>query len=257
MASSLRERQWWWVVRFFHWIAISRCTQDIQKDWTLLPKRMLQFFPWRILLLFSVSNTFRGYCNNMKGRENRKDDRPTPTNQRPIYSIGYHFWYNNDIGKYGVPMRTRCEGHGGRSQPRGVMATTSSSDPRTEKNEMENYIDKSCPACLYTGVVTCTALSLYFAKLATDEVTLHSNRRFLWICSTGCFVAGAYRWYLGWTGSTATMPKISQTRSNKANIMTSCSLTRLESTKGYSQRQCRMEQWFKKALNFHFSTNWI
>ena len=130
-----------------------------------------------------------------KGWTNRKDSRPTPTNQRPVYSIGYHFWYNIYFGQCGVQ---RCEDHRGHSKPRAVMATSSSSDPRTEtNNKMQNDLDKSCPACMYTGVVTCTALSLYFAKLATDEVTLHSNRRFLWICSTGSFVAGAYRWYLG------------------------------------------------------------
>ena len=63
--------------------------------------------------------------------------------------------------------------------------------------QKELKAEKSCAACLYTGVATCTGLSLYFAKLATEESTLKSNRRFLWICSTGSLVAGAYRWYLG------------------------------------------------------------
>jgi len=57
--------------------------------------------------------------------------------------------------------------------------------------------EEGCSACMYTGMATCTGLSLYFAKLATDDTTLRKNRRFLWCCSGASLVAGAYRWYLG------------------------------------------------------------
>jgi hypothetical protein len=56
---------------------------------------------------------------------------------------------------------------------------------------------ESCQACLYTGVATCMGLAAYFAHLATEDSTLQRNRRFLWICSAGSLVAGAYRWHLG------------------------------------------------------------
>ena len=57
--------------------------------------------------------------------------------------------------------------------------------------------DEQCAVCMYTGVATCTGLSLYFIKIATEETTLPKNRRFLYLCSAGWAVAGAYRWYLG------------------------------------------------------------
>jgi hypothetical protein len=62
---------------------------------------------------------------------------------------------------------------------------------------MQRELDEPCAVCVYTGMAVCTGLSLYFVQLATDETTLPKNRRFLWACSAGSVVAGAYRWYLG------------------------------------------------------------
>lgn len=63
--------------------------------------------------------------------------------------------------------------------------------------QIQQELEKPCKACLYTGVLSCAGLSLYFVKLATDETTLAKNRRFLWACSAGWVVAGVYRWSMG------------------------------------------------------------
>ena len=68
------------------------------------------------------------------------------------------------------------------------------------KQEIEQFqkeLDEPCKTCMYTGMAVCTALSLYFARLAIDDTTLAKNRRFLWACSAGSLVSGGYRWYLG------------------------------------------------------------
>jgi len=63
--------------------------------------------------------------------------------------------------------------------------------------ELRRELEEPCQACLYTGVSVCLGLSLYFLKLATEETTLPKNRQFLYMCSAGSIVAGAYRCYLG------------------------------------------------------------
>ena len=64
----------------------------------------------------------------------------------------------------------------------------------------------SCKECLYTGVATCSGLSLYFMKLASElpdagakEVMRQTTKqkRFLLGGSAVWAVAGAYRLYLG------------------------------------------------------------
>ena len=57
--------------------------------------------------------------------------------------------------------------------------------------------NEQCAVCMYTGMATCTGLSLYFLKIASEETTLPKNRRFLYLCSAGWAVTGVYRWYLG------------------------------------------------------------
>jgi hypothetical protein len=65
---------------------------------------------------------------------------------------------------------------------------------------------RSCKECLYTGVATCTGLSLYFIKLASElpsegpkEVMKQvvKQRRFLLGGSAIWAAAGVYRMYLG------------------------------------------------------------
>jgi UDP-N-acetyl-D-mannosaminuronic acid transferase (WecB/TagA/CpsF family) len=67
---------------------------------------------------------------------------------------------------------------------------------------------------MYTGMATCTGLSLYFFKMAlleedlpetrkTAQFTKHiataatKNKRFFFVCGTAWAVAAAYRWHLG------------------------------------------------------------
>lgn len=64
---------------------------------------------------------------------------------------------------------------------------------------------QQCDACLYTGVATCTGLSLYFFKMAYLDLPeasltkqqLTSQQRFLTLMGGTAAIAGAYRWYLG------------------------------------------------------------
>ena len=64
---------------------------------------------------------------------------------------------------------------------------------------------EQCVACLYTGVGTCTALSLYFFKLALldapespkELVKTHKDQRFMLAFGTCWAMAGVYRLYLG------------------------------------------------------------
>jgi hypothetical protein len=69
---------------------------------------------------------------------------------------------------------------------------------KEEIKQLQKELDEPCKTCMYTGMAVCTALSLYFARLAIDDTTLAKNRRFLWACSAGSLVAGGYRWHLGW-----------------------------------------------------------
>ena len=132
----------------------------------------------------------------MTNRSNHKDTIcPKKRSLRPKDFFGSYFWYSNCFAQqYGVPTTTQCENEGCKKTHE--LATSSSkTDPRKQaryNDRIRSDLDdddtiKSCAACLYTGVATCTGLSLYFAKLATDEVPLTPNRRFLWICSTGSF----------------------------------------------------------------------
>jgi hypothetical protein len=68
---------------------------------------------------------------------------------------------------------------------------------KQEIEQLQKELDEPCKTCMYTGMAVCTALSLYFARLAIDDTTLAKNRRFLWACSAGSLVSGGYRWYLG------------------------------------------------------------
>mmetsp|Transcript_17692 Transcript_17692/g.24961 ORF Transcript_17692/g.24961 Transcript_17692/m.24961 type:complete len:108 (-) Transcript_17692:336-659(-) len=67
----------------------------------------------------------------------------------------------------------------------------------------------TCKTCMYTGMATCTGLSLYFMKLSSElpEITKETNkevltkvgrqRNFLMVGSAAWAVAGIYRAYIG------------------------------------------------------------
>ncbi len=122
----------------------------------------------------------------------RRDDKLRPWwhgIERPCGSI-HRSWQD--------PQQTFCEGNNVENFPKSVSGEVSPDNPYKEQIEdMRRDLEEPCKACMYTGVSVCVGLSLYFVKLATDETTLHKNRRFLWICSSGSLVVGAYRWYLG------------------------------------------------------------
>jgi hypothetical protein len=74
----------------------------------------------------------------------------------------------------------------------------------TEEDYPQN--EGSCKECLYTGVATCTGVSLYFMKLASEvpeqgtrEVIRQATKqkRFLFGGSAVWAAAGVYRMYLG------------------------------------------------------------
>ena len=87
----------------------------------------------------------------------------------------------------------------------GMKESQKYQDQQTEDEDRQ-----SCEACLYTGIATCTGLSLYFAKIAlleTPDVTQEMSREvakghrrnrlgFL-VVSAFWFVTGVYRWHLG------------------------------------------------------------
>mmetsp|Transcript_9771 Transcript_9771/g.14657 ORF Transcript_9771/g.14657 Transcript_9771/m.14657 type:complete len:139 (-) Transcript_9771:70-486(-) len=74
---------------------------------------------------------------------------------------------------------------------------------RVTKSERE--YKKQCKECMYTGVATCTGLSLYFVKLASEipEASVKTavkqvhHKNFLLGGGAIWAVAGAYRFYLG------------------------------------------------------------
>lgn len=108
----------------------------------------------------------------------------------------YPFWLE--------PQKTTCEGESSDGSSRPLAERDSlhgKIDPgnpyKHQIEEMRRDLEEPCKACMYTGVSVCGGLSLYFVKLATDDSTLPKNRRFLWMCSAGSVVAGAYRFYLG------------------------------------------------------------
>jgi hypothetical protein len=83
---------------------------------------------------------------------------------------------------------------------------TKASLPSTEKIVKGEEEGSSCRTCLYTGVATCTGISLYFASLyselpsdgpraAVKEVV--KQKRFLLGGSALWATAGVYRLYLG------------------------------------------------------------
>jgi hypothetical protein len=84
-----------------------------------------------------------------------------------------------------------------------TTATTIANADRTEP---------PCDACFYTGIATCTGLTLYFLKTAlvdlpaeqqlkgtttTTAGQLRHNQRVLLGLSATSALAGVYRWYLG------------------------------------------------------------
>jgi len=79
--------------------------------------------------------------------------------------------------------------------------------PKGPPSQHDNDKNESCAACLYTGMATCTGLSLYFFKMAVLEMPeegtaaftrqTQTNKRFLLACGTFWAAAGVYRWHLG------------------------------------------------------------
>ena len=85
------------------------------------------------------------------------------------------------------------------------MANSAGNSDSRDANRADE--DKQCRMCLWTGVATCTGLSLFFIKQAllelpesgSKEVMKEAARqkRFLFLCSAASAAAGAYRYHLG------------------------------------------------------------
>ena len=92
-------------------------------------------------------------------------------------------------------------------------SSTAKSQSSMPQHEIQNSLpaevylqNQGCKECLYTGVATCTGVSLYFMKLAsevpekgTQEVIRQATKqkRFLLGGSALWAAAGVYRMYLG------------------------------------------------------------
>lgn len=95
------------------------------------------------------------------------------------------------------------------------LKKTSLQPPYNEYNNMipiqRDPPRKSCKECLYTGIATCSCLSLYFLKLASEEPSNEAtkqtkskkmkpirNHKYFCLCSSAAWaMAGVYRVYLG------------------------------------------------------------
>jgi hypothetical protein len=85
---------------------------------------------------------------------------------------------------------------------------TGQQDPTT--TNVGNTESVSCNSCMFTGMATCTGLSLYFFKMAlldlpekkttlgqcTKQVAT-TNKRFFLVCGTVWAAAGIYRYHVG------------------------------------------------------------
>lgn len=109
-------------------------------------------------------------------------------------------WHTNNNSKLGPPpQQRRLE-----TTPYLTPLTFASNRTSCEAVPLSEQ-DQSCDTCLYTGVATCTGLSLYFFKMAYLDMPeaplltkqLQNQKRFLTFMGGTAAIAGAYRWYLG------------------------------------------------------------
>lgn len=105
--------------------------------------------------------------------------------------------YPLGISSFYAINRTQSEASGVGETSTGRTHPSAGNPYKHKIEQLQAELDEPCKACMYTGMATCAGLSVYFVKLATDDTTLPKNRRFLWACSAGWIVAGAYRWYIG------------------------------------------------------------
>jgi hypothetical protein len=141
-------------------------------------------------------------CSLIRIQRHCQHDRPTPLSCRTPLSNDPSTTSILDCIFGSASIITHCEGGNRESEMESKTQTSSNSNNAIQHQQqiakLQRELDEEdCSACMYTGMATCAGLSLYFVKLATDDTTLNKHRRFLWICSAGWVVAGAYRWYLG------------------------------------------------------------
>ena len=76
---------------------------------------------------------------------------------------------------------------------------------QSNPNDDSASSEEECKVCLWTGIITCTGLSAYFAHAAFDpplphetlEQVLRQRRPLYLAISAGWLCLGAYRWHLG------------------------------------------------------------
>lgn len=99
-----------------------------------------------------------------------------------------------------ITNTTQCDtsSEPSRSPSRNNLQCPSPDNPyKDEIDRLQTELEEPCKTCLYTGVATCTGLSLYFAKLAIEDGIPKRNQRFLLAFSAAWVVAGAARWQMG------------------------------------------------------------
>jgi hypothetical protein len=90
-------------------------------------------------------------------------------------------------------------------RPRDSLARPTTRDkqertPTEENTTTTTTTELSCASCMYTGMATCTGLSLYFFKMALLDVPkqgIATNKRFFLVSGTVWAAAGIYRYHLG------------------------------------------------------------
>ena len=82
--------------------------------------------------------------------------------------------YPRHTSMHGRPIITKCE------------SNRESLHPSRQQQQLKKDESQSCDACLFVGMATCTGLSLYFVKLASEVPDRRSKAGFL---TVSCFWA--------------------------------------------------------------------
>mmetsp|Transcript_18832 Transcript_18832/g.28616 ORF Transcript_18832/g.28616 Transcript_18832/m.28616 type:complete len:115 (+) Transcript_18832:48-392(+) len=84
-----------------------------------------------------------------------------------------------------------------------ILSPSTASSEANRNYNFDESDEQTCKSCLYTGVATCSALSLYFLKNAYLDLPEKGGakvllqKRFLIGMSGLSAIAGIYRWHLG------------------------------------------------------------
>jgi hypothetical protein len=138
------------------------------------------------------------YCGTFHQNKRKQSDDVLNSRTSLANSVQSSSWRGLPFGPFATSV-SHCEGEKKNAGDISLYRQRPHPDNpyKEDIEQLQKELDEPCKTCMYTGMAVCTALSLYFARLAIDDTTLAKNRRFLWVCSAGSLVSGGYRWYLG------------------------------------------------------------